>query len=74
MAIDIGNDILQRLIDIIQYVLIYIAKIVVWAGLILVSKQAVELMTQGRRRDKFTTIVKGIIIILVSVVLYFILV
>ncbi len=73
MAIDIGNDMLQRLIDIIQYALIYIAKIVIWIGLMFVSKQTVELMIKGRRRDKFNTIVKGIIIILASIVLYFIL-
>lgn len=74
MAIDIGNDMLQRLIDIIQYALIYIAKIVIWIGLILVTKQLAELITKGRHGNKTTTVIKGIIIILVSVVLYFILV
>ena len=74
MAIDIGNDFLQRLIVIMQYILIYIAKAVMWIGLMIVSKQAVDLLTQVRKRDKFATIVKGIIMILLSIILYFILV
>jgi hypothetical protein len=74
MTIDIGNDMLQQLISIIQYALIYIAKIVILIGLVLVSKQLVELITKGGRRDRFTTIVKGIVIISFSIGLYFILV
>ncbi len=74
MAIDIGNDFLQRLIVIMQYVLIYIAKAVMWIGLMIVSKQVIDLFTQVRRRDKFATIIKGIIMILLSIILYFILV
>jgi len=74
MAIDIGNDFLQRLIVIIQHVLIYIAKAVMWIGLMIVSKQVIDLFTQVRRRDKFATIIKGIIMILLSIILYFILV
>ncbi|MCG3221189.1 MAG: hypothetical protein H7641_07400, partial [Candidatus Heimdallarchaeota archaeon] len=67
MAIDIGNDFLQRLIVIMQYVLIYIAKAVMWIGLMIVSKQVIDLFTQVRRRDKFATIIKGIIMILLSI-------
>ncbi|MHA1953469.1 MAG: hypothetical protein ACXAAM_01600 [Candidatus Heimdallarchaeaceae archaeon] len=74
MAIDIGNDFLQRIIVIMQYILIYIAKIVMWIGLMIVSKQSVDLLTQVRQKDKFATMVKGIIMILLSIILYFILV
>ncbi|NPD89401.1 MAG: hypothetical protein HGN29_11825 [Asgard group archaeon] len=74
MAIDMGNDFLQQLIVIMQYILIYIAKAVMWIGLMIVSKQVVDLLTQVRRRDKFVAIAKGIIMVLFSVILYFILV
>ena len=74
MAIDIGNDFLQRLIVIMQYILIYIAKAVMWIGVMIVSKQIVDLLTHVKRRNKFTTMVKGIIMILFSIILYFILV
>ncbi|MCG3225287.1 MAG: hypothetical protein H7645_00070 [Candidatus Heimdallarchaeota archaeon] len=74
MVIDIGNDFLQRLIVIMQYILIYIAKAAMWIGLMIVSKQIVDLSTQVRQRDKFAPMVKGMIMILLSIILYFILV
>jgi hypothetical protein len=74
MAIDIGNDFLQQLIVIMQFVLIYISKVIMWIGAIIVSKQIVDLIVQGRRRDKLATIVKGMMLILFSIILYLILV
>ena len=74
MAIDIGSDLLQRLITIIQYILIYMAKAVMWVGLLIISKQIGELFTQGKRKDKIITILKATIMILLSIALYFILI
>jgi len=74
MAIDIGNDFLQQLIVIMQFILIYIAKAVMWIGIIIVSKKIVDLIAQSRKKDKFAVIIKGIVMVLFSAILYFILV
>ena len=70
MVTDISNNIIQNLLTILNVVLVYIAKLGIWIGIMITTEKASRTILYNERKWNGITISKGVGLILISLILY----
>ena len=74
MVTDISNNIIQNLLSILSVVLVYIAKLGMWIGVMISTEKASKAILFKEKKWGRVTISKGMGLILFSLILYFLVV
>ena len=70
MVTDISNNIIQNLLTILNIALVYIAKLGMWVGIMILTEKASKTILYKERKWNGVAISKGLGLILFSLILY----
>jgi hypothetical protein len=70
MVTDISNNIFQNLLSILIVALLYISKLGMWIGIMMITEKASKTTLYKERRWNGIAISKGVGLILISLILY----
>jgi hypothetical protein len=73
MPFDLGSDMFEYFISLVQLILVYISKIAIWVGLLIIANQSIRGLFYKRIKANLSMILKGVAIFVVSASFYFVL-